>query len=159
MANDALNDGAEQFGSVKTGLFETSYDSKELTRITIDYKQLSTSEDCLTRDAVQSIDLWLTGTAYGRYIRTRQRRHRYMEPTKFNECIIKCRQLTKQLLRYIDIFDTVVTYYELDHALAWDNLSRTHQRHIAEEIAADTGNTMLIDKLDSESIDELFDID
>jgi hypothetical protein len=50
-------------------------------------------------------------------------------------------------LRLIDIFDAIIAHYELDYVQSWHQLNATHQKIIANEVKADTGNCQLIDMI------------
>lgn len=143
--NENGTDNDEELKTLK-GIYETSFDSTELTKTVISYDNLSVDEDSFSNQCISEIEEFLQTTTYDKYIKAKQRKYKYIEFVKFNECITKCKRLSKYL-RLIDVFDAIIAHYELDYAQSWHQLNATHQKIIANEVKADTGNCQLIDMI------------
>ena len=82
-----------------------------------------------------------------------------MVAEKFNELIIKCWKHSNIALRVLDIFDVIVTFYELDYALSWEQLSYDHKLRMAKDIEEKTGDTKLLKQVMQSRInDDIFDV-
>ena len=128
-------------------IFDNDWLSTELERFEINYDNISVNDDVVLQDAIDAVEVWLGTTAYHKYINVKQRKYKYMDATKFNECIYKAWKQSTIALRLLDVFDCVVTYYELDYQLAFDTLSYDNQLRIAKDIADATGNKDLLNKV------------
>lgn len=140
-------------------IFDNNWLATELERFEINYDNISVYPDMLMSNTVNNLEEWLKSTTYHRYLRIRQRKYKYMLADKFNELIIKCWQKSNIALRLLDVFDVIVTFYELDYALSWQQLSYGHQLRMAKDIEEKTGDSMLLKQvLQSHINDDIFDI-
>lgn len=125
-------------------IFDNEWLSTELKRFEIKYDKLSINDDTVVASATSTIEQFLQKSSYHRYIRIRLRKYKFIEPTKYNECIAKCAALTRNALQLIDVFDAINTYYELDTKLCWDQLSYTNKLIIAKDMLESQGNDALL---------------
>lgn len=126
-------------------IFDNDWLSTELERFEIKYDKLSVNDDTIIASAIASIESLLQQSQYHRYIKVRLRKYKFIEPTKYNECIQRCYAITKTALQLIDVFDAINTYYELDCKLCWDNLSYSHKLVIAKDLLETRGDKSLLE--------------
>ena len=140
-------------------IFDNNWLATELERFEINYDNISVYPDLLVADTVNELEEWLKTTMYHRYSRIKQRKYKYMVAEKFNELIIKCWKHSNIALRVLDIFDVIVTFYELDYALSWEQLSYDHKLRMAKDIEEKTGDTKLLKQVMQSRInDDIFDV-
>lgn len=142
-----------------SSIFDNNWLATELERFDINYDNISEYPDMLVQSTINELEEWLKTTTYYRYIKIKQRKYKYMLPEKFNELLVRCFKKSSIALRFIDVFDVITTFYELDYTLSWQQLSYDNQIQIAKDIEAKTGNAKLLKQVYQSKIDiDSFDV-